>query len=95
MNVNDEPMGSRIRGSTSRHSKEKMEQHTELVIRKAKKKKKPQIDNHRETRLLIPLLDFFQIKTNNLPAHQNKVTNGLAAKGPPAGEEIHLVIFLP
>lgn len=60
VNVNDESMGSRIRGSTSRHSKEKMEQHTELVIRKAKKKKKPQIDNHRETRLLIPLLDYFR-----------------------------------
>lgn len=72
MNVNDEPMGSRIRGSTSRHSKEKMEQHTELVIRKAKKRKKPRIDNHGETRLLIPLLDYFRQKQIIYPLTKTK-----------------------
>lgn len=35
-----------------------MERPTELVIRKANEKKKPQIDNRTETLLLIPLLDY-------------------------------------
>lgn len=44
VNVNDEPMASRIRGSTPPHSettkKKKGKQATELVIRRAKEKKK-------------------------------------------------------